>query len=657
MPRPALCDRGTFFHHPSFYFFLVVALTALVYIPGLSGPFMFDDTPNLLPLRRWAEGDTSWQEALFGNRSGLFGRPLSILSFMLDAKLFGVGAFSFKLTNLIVHLLCGTLIYMLLRKLLPRDTQLGPHAVPIALAIAGIWLLHPLQVSTVLYIVQRMAQLSTLFILLALFAFVIGRQALGEGRIRAGALWLFLAMPTATALGILCKENGALAPLLCAVLELGYFRPSGQTPRPRAVKAFFLFGLVLPLLATAAHFGWPLSRLTSSYSGRTFTLGERLLSEPRALLSYIGDLLLPHGPALGLYTDDFAVSHSLMDPPTTLLAILALVGLVGIAVASRHRAPAVFTGIMFYLAGHAMESTVFPLELYFEHRNYLPSIGIFLAVAGTLKWLADALSHNVKNSRSHTRLWVVGVVALCATLSVATSARAWVWQSWTTVVRQAVAQHPESTRAQLDNLSIVWNTGTTEQTRQLLDQLSHSDNPLTRRVALISTLWHECQTTHAVESRHIKDVSAIAGTKLQLGEMGAFQQVSDYLEKHECTGLTQIEFADMLRTIVDAAPQPQTNTAVWRTRFIAATLYLRGGDRLEAERQASLTWNTNVADPAVGTLLARIQIDNNDIAAARITQAQLHARTPHWDQSGHIVLAKIDAILKQIPVRLKSGNE
>ena len=450
-------------------------------------------------------------------------------------------------------------------------------------------------------------------------------------------------------LGILCKENGALAPLLCAVLELGYFQTMARASRPQTVKVFFLTGLILPGLVAAAHFAWPLSRLVNSYSGRTFTLGERLMSEPRALFDYIGDLLLPRGPTLGLYTDDFPVSHSLLQPATTLLAILALIGLVIIAVAARRRAPAVFTGILFYLAGHAMESSVFPLELYFEHRNYLPSIGVFLAVAGALKWFVDMLPRAAKDS-SHARLWTFGVIALCATLASATTARAWVWQSWTTVVRQAVVQHPNSTRAQLDNLSIVWNTGTPEQTRQLLKQLARNSNPLTRRVALISILWYECQTTaHAIEPRNLDDVAAIAGTKLQLGEMGAFQQVSDYLEKHECAGLSQIKLADTLRTIVDAAPQPQSNTPVWRTRFIAATLYLRGGNLHEAQRQAALAWDTNAADPAVGTLLARLQIDNHDLVGARVTQAQLHARTPHWDRRGQQVLAVIDKLLKQQP--------
>ena len=186
---------------------MILALTALVYVPGLTGPFVFDDTPNLRPLQDWLNGVASWKEVLLGNRSGLLGRPLSMLTFIFNAKLFGMAPFSFKLTNLVIHLACGGLIYSLLHKLLSRDSQLAQHAAWVALAITTVWLLHPLQVSTVLYIVQRMAQLSTLFIVLALLAYVRGREALEQRRLRTGFAMLFVAAPAITMLGFLCKTQ------------------------------------------------------------------------------------------------------------------------------------------------------------------------------------------------------------------------------------------------------------------------------------------------------------------------------------------------------------------------------------------------------------------------------------------------------------------
>ncbi|MEO5810982.1 MAG: hypothetical protein ABIQ63_02480, partial [Rhodanobacter sp.] len=552
--------------------------------------------------------------------------------------------FSFKLTNLLIHLICGGLIYALLRTVLRRDSRLNQRAALVALLITAVWLLHPLQVSTVLYIVQRMAQLSTLFVLLALIAYVHGREALEQGRKRAGTVWLFLVVPTATVFGVLCKENGALAPLLCAVLELGYFRATKPASRPRTVKGFFWLGLILPVLGATIWYAWPPSRLVTSYSVRTFTLTERLLSEPRALFDYMGALLLPRGPTLGVYTDGFPVSSGLLHPATTLWALIGLLALVALALSARRRAPAVFTGIAFYLAAHVMESSVFPLELYFEHRNYLPSVGFFLAVAGALKWLFDKLPKTSPGS-SQFRILVVGAVALCAMLATATAARAWVWQSWSTMVRQAIVHHPGSVRAQFDNLNIVWNLKSPHQTRQLLDRLAKNSNPETRNLAVVYIVLQECRVDQSANPESVARVAAIAGSKLQLADMQVFEQLGGYLRGHECAGLSKIEFANVLRKIVDTAPQPQTNTAVWRTRFMAADLYARGGKPLEAQRQLELTWHTGVADAAVGVLFSRVQIFNRDYTGARLTRAQLGKRIPRWNRRGQAALATIDQLL------------
>jgi len=633
-----LCGRGNFLGHPTLWLLVALALTVLVYVPGLGGPFVFDDTPNLRPIQDWLNGVTGWQEVLLGNRSGMFGRPLSMLSFIFDAKLFGMSPFSFKLTNLAIHLASGGLIYALLRKLLSRDPQLSQRATAVALATSAVWLLHPLQVSTVLYIVQRMAQLSALFTLLALLAYLHGRQGLEQGRQSTGLAWLFLGVPMATALGLLCKENGAVAPLLCAVLELGYFRATAQAPRPRPIKVFFLLGLIIPAMAVSLWYAWPPSRLLASYSVRTFTLGERLLSEPRALFDYIGALLLPRGPTLGVYTDDFPVSHSLLQPATTLLALIGLLALVVIAIAARRRAPAVFTGIVFFLAAHVIESSVFPLELYFEHRNYLPSVGLLLATAGALQWTLNKLPLAASSSR------ILGLfaIALCAVLAIATAARAWVWQSWSTMVRQAVLQHPDSTRAQFDNLYLTWHMDSPEKTRRALDNLAEDSNPDTRHLALVFTLLQECQTDHSIAPKSLARVATIAGSKLQLSEMLAFEQVAGYVRDNECGGLSKIKLADTLRGIVDTAPQPQSNTAVWRMRFTTANLYDFGGQPVEAQRQAALAWNTGVADPSVGVFLALLQIYNQDISGAHITRAQLHTRVASWDRRNLAHLATID---------------
>lgn len=625
---------------------VILAFTTLVYAAGLHGPFLFDDTPNLRPLADWLDGRTGWQEALFGNRSGMFGRPLSMLSFVANALLFGMSPFWFKLGNLVIHLVCGSLIYSLMQRLLQRDVRLQPHATAVALAISAIWLLHPMQVSTVLYVVQRMAQLSTLFMLLALLAFIQGRLALEGQQLRKGLAWLFIAMPAATLAAMLCKENGALAPLLCLVLELGYFRPATGVSRPRPVWIFFVLTLALPALAASAWFVAFPETILAGYEGRSFTLGERLLSQPRALFGYISALLLPRGPALGLYSDDFAISTSILQPISTLIALFGLGALIAIAAAFRKRAPVVFTGIAFFLCGHAMESSLIPLEMYFEHRNYLPSAGIFLALVGGTTLLTTSLS-NVA-TRPVRRLLRAGVLGLLVMLGIATAARSWVWQSWTTIVQQGALEHPRSVRAQLDYAGIVWRQGKIAEASAIFALLSRSEDPIARHMGYIYAVKLQCQEFGSVDSVTLARLNTLVGERIQLAEMQGFEVLAGLLGEHgrQCDGLSIGKLADLFKAIADAAPQPATQTPVWRTRFQAADLYRRDSQIHEAANQAALAWMSGKADAAVGVLLANLYFLDHDLASAQLVLDDVRSKMRPWDTRNRKLVLELQSILE-----------
>lgn len=649
MLRLAFGSRSILFAQPGLWLIPVLLATALAYAPGLNGPFLFDDIPNLRPLADWLDGATGWQEALLGNHSGLLGRPLSMLSFVTNALLFGMSPFWFKLVNLAIHLACGALVYALMSGLLSLDSRLHNRAPTIALAISALWLLHPMQVSTVLYVVQRMAQLSAFFVLLALIAYVHGRLALERDQLRRGYFLIFFAVPLATLAAVLCKENGALAPLLCAVLELGYFRSSTRRPRPRGVALFFLLGLILPTLAVLAGLILRPDSLLAGYEGRTFTLAERLLSQPRVIMDYMGALLLPRGPALGLYADDFAVSHSLLHPPSTLFAMLGMGALIVVALALRKRAPVVFTGIGFYLAGQAMESTVFPLEMYFEHRNYLPSAGFFLGLVGGGGLLC---THAPKlMNKSSRRLVMGGLLAICALLGVATAARAWVWQSWTTIVEQGARQHPGSVRAQLDSANILWSQGKFAETRDLFERLASSDDALARHMGSLTLVKFECQEFGRVDGAIVDRVGSIAGSKIQLAEMQGFESLSGLIRKPEveCQGLGRAQLADILTHIADSAPQPATQTPVWRTRFTAADLYRRAHRNHEAANQAALAWMSGRADAAVGVVLANLYYLNGDLDSARIVLGDVRKKMMPWDVRNKKLVSELEAAIDAAP--------
>jgi tetratricopeptide (TPR) repeat protein len=356
---------------------LVVALGYCVYLPGLSGGFLFDDYPNLEAMGHLG-GVTNWatfKAFVFNGWSGPTGRPLALASFLLDDNTWPSYAPLFKPTNLLIHLLCALLLcwaVLLLLRNMKTVTEL--QAQWIAVLACSLWLLHPYMVSTTLYVVQRMAQLAALFSLAGIVLYLHGRLQLEQAPKRA-YLCMTLAVGAGTLLATFSKENGALLPLLILVIE--WCLPRGGKPawQWRALCLWLPSIALLLLLARYVDFSanpWP---------SRNFNMIERLLTEARIVPEYLLHLFVPRIEGNGLYQDGYTISKGLLQPATTAVAIAFLLGLVALAFALRKRAPIITLALLFFLAGHLMESTVIGLELYFEHRNYLPALFLFLPIA------------------------------------------------------------------------------------------------------------------------------------------------------------------------------------------------------------------------------------------------------------------------------------
>jgi protein O-mannosyl-transferase len=282
---------------------LVVILVIVAYWPGLRGGFLFDDFANLTalgatgPIDNWA---AFWRYITSGTADPT-GRPLTLLTFLIDARDWPADPHPFKRTSLILHLLNGVLLALLLRRL-GRETfkACGFSRRDLAAVIgAGFWLLHPLLVSTTLYIVQREAMLPATFTLLGLLAWLRGRSTMQRGHHFSGALWIALGLGGCTVMGVLSKANGILLPALALVVEYVLLRTDAkqqipdQTGRPdRAYRNVMLLLAWLPTFLVASYLlqqGW--SGMTRNISSvRPWTLGQRLLTEPRVLLDYL-DLL------------------------------------------------------------------------------------------------------------------------------------------------------------------------------------------------------------------------------------------------------------------------------------------------------------------------------------------------------------------------------
>lgn len=422
-----------------------VGVVVWVYWSGLRGPFVFDDLTNILlaPAIRLSElNATALYQAAFWE-STVPGRPIAMLSFALNYYFSGFSALAFKATNVAIHLFNFAALLWLTHKLLAQlysssdRTTARNEMIWLALAISLVWAVHPLNLTSILYVVQRMTSLSTLFVLLGLIGYIQGRLALLANR-RRGLPLLLLSLAIFTVAATLTKENGILLPAYAFLIEAIVFRFKAPASAATKLKTLWVG------LATLAILGLVLLAINGtmaailSYQHRNFTLVERLLTEARALWFYIKLILLPNITEMGVYHDDFPISRGIFNPPTTPFALLGIVALLVVAAATVRKARVLSLGLFWFFLGHSIESTALPLELIHEHRNYLPQFGILFACV----YYAHLAIYTFP--RAAKSLVFASYIAL---LSGATHARATDWKDEWTLYNRDVVNHPHSVRA------------------------------------------------------------------------------------------------------------------------------------------------------------------------------------------------------------------
>lgn len=434
---------------------LLLGLTWIAYAPGLHGDFLFDDFGNLPALGATGPVDnwpTFWRYITSGTADPT-GRPLTLLTFLLDATNWPASPYSFKRTNLILHLLNGVLLYALLTRLGQSLALESFRRNAAALLGSAFWLLHPLLVSTTLYIVQREAMLPATCIMMGLLIWLHGRDQLIRGRTVSGMTWSFVGITGFMLLAALAKANGALLPLYVLLIEVVVLsRQRAQLPTKvqRSYYGFLFVLVVVPSIAICTHVAWVgIHGIATGNNGfRPWSIGQRLLTEPRVLLDYLSLLWLPRPFSSGLFNDHYTVSTSLLNPMTTVPAIIAVLALIGGAWRLRRRHPAISLAVLFYFAGQLIESSSLPLELYFEHRNYVPALLMFWPLS---LWLTDL------RAQPSIKRGLMIVLPLC--LALMTYARAEVWGNVRTQALLWAQINPSSARAQANAAMIDMSMG------------------------------------------------------------------------------------------------------------------------------------------------------------------------------------------------------
>jgi len=432
----------------SIAFLLLVLLILPIYSNTFQASWHFDDKPNILDNQRLHIKNllpSSIVQTFFSlGGTETFWRPLPNLSLGLNWYYGQDNTLGYHVVNLTIHILTAFLLFLACRALLQapqlKDRYRQPQAIHfIALLTAVLWAINPIQIQAVTYIVQRMASMAAMFYIASIYFFIKARMA----AFLKTKLLLFTACSLCAGCALMSKENAALLPFSLLLLEITFFRSVDllQWAKTHALAltcgALAAVGIIFFLFYTGS-----LDFLFRGYTLRTFTLWERLLAQPRIVLFYISQIFYPLPSRLSI-AHDVTLSPSLFFPWTTLPAILVIVVMLGLGIRMLNKWPLVSFAILFFFLNHAIESTILPLELIFEHRNYLPSLFVFLPIAAGLWTLFD--SYRLKN-RFMFNLLVGCLVLVMIGLGCFTYIRNRDWRNETTLWYDAMKKAPMDAR-------------------------------------------------------------------------------------------------------------------------------------------------------------------------------------------------------------------
>ena len=460
----------------------ICLITLLVYLPGLNGSFVLDDYGSIVENKGiQVEGFTPEAlSQLFVGADGktriISSRPVAMLSFAMNYFIGGLEPYGFKLMNLLIHLCTGWTIFLVMSWIFRANRLLENNIYHplksncsrwIALLTTIIWLIHPLNVSTVLYSVQRMAQLSALFTLLGFAAYLRCRLLQLENTQLTGRLALFTGLFICWPLGILSKENAIILPLLCFVAEITLFRFVAISVLLRRLHHI----LVLAIFITVAYLLYNPDFVLSVYRDhRDFTLGQRLMTESRVLWVYVHSLLLPDLSRMGLFLDDFLLSTGFLNPMSTLLSTVAWCAVLLTAIFMRQRLPILSFSILWFLTGHILESSFIGLEIAFEHRNYLPGIGVILC----LSWCVVTLYQQQERLRPVFGLTGICILILLVSLTLLRNHQ---WSTSWKYTNTEVRHHPLSYRANEKLALELMEIGRFAEAEVVLQKIKHTVRP------------------------------------------------------------------------------------------------------------------------------------------------------------------------------------
>ena len=407
---------------------LLILTVFLAYADSFHGAFQFDDMyyiVNNAAISHPRDIAGLWK---------LTGQPVRFLPFLTFAFNYAVGGyhvFGYHLVNFLIHLANVFLVYgltlLLFRTPRLRHLALAKEKASTALTAALLFGAHPLMTQAVTYISQRFASMATFFYLGAVCLYLRGRLSSGNNRV-----FSFVLCAAAMVCGMLTKQITITISLMLVVTEMLFF-DSKRKYNFRYALYFLPLVLLIPLMYHfQAGFITTANVPSGNFPGDRLNWQTYALTQPRVILTYLRLFFIPLGQRLDYL---FPASHAFLEPKTLAAFLFIASTLIGAFVARRRYPLAAFGVFWFYIALLVESSIIVIKHVIFEHRAYLPSVGLALIAA---VWL-----HAVFRSRYKRHAAVTLLVACLAFLSFKRNA---VWQSDFTLWQDNLKKEPKKAR-------------------------------------------------------------------------------------------------------------------------------------------------------------------------------------------------------------------
>jgi len=421
----------------------LTALVAIIYSNTLYSSWQLDDIPNILrnnALHLHSIDLHSLRQAVSTSPSGSQGiyRPLACLSLALNWYFGRDHVTGYHLVNIFIHICTAFLLFLVVLKLydsprLRADKTSASYYT--ALLVAVLWVASPVNVQAVTYIVQRMASMAALFYIWGILNYIrarVEKQRLKQYVAFSLTLVCFVA-------AVMSKENAITFPVAILLIEVIFFQ-SDKTGLLQTGKYLLPLCLLSGLLIfSSLHIN--VSSLLD-YSNRSFSLQNRLLTESRVIVYYLSLLFYPVPGRLSLF-HDIQISSSLFQPFTTIFSLGFLTLLSGYSMLTYKKNPIFSFAVLFFLLNHLVESTVIPLELIFEHRNYLPALFLFWPLSVIL---VKGITY-YRSKRPSISILISALIAACIISSgLWTYQRNTVWKTEFSLWFDVIKKYPDLAR-------------------------------------------------------------------------------------------------------------------------------------------------------------------------------------------------------------------